>query len=152
MWCYTILALIMTCLMVNIEAGRTDAQTLSLVRYPIVLGLVGQLFGISVMVPLLWIPFYIFSHGNGPLLTFCLKSLIPNILPIYILAFLAFTVPTDSYVWTVAAGILGGPIVALVLCMFWIDQSPGPTKENSIQTVNGIKKLMRYLVPFQVLS
>ena len=66
MWCYTILALIMTCLMVNIEAGRTDAQTLSLVRYPIVLGLVGQLFGISVMVPLLWIPFYIFSHGNGP--------------------------------------------------------------------------------------
>lgn len=44
-------------------------------------------------------------------------------LPGVILTYLVFTVPTDNYLWTCSAGILGGPILALSGLFLFTDKS-----------------------------
>lgn len=152
-WCSTILASTPVGLVGTIEAGRKDSKRFALVRYPVMFGLTAQLFGISVMFPLLWVPSYIFGQGTAavPLSAFRLKALIPALMPGFILTLLAFTADTESYLWTVASGMLGGPIVALSSCIFWMDQCPPSTKENGRVTVDGIKTALKYLIPFAAL-
>eukprot|EP00579_Thalassiosira_antarctica_P004452 CAMPEP_0201882974 /NCGR_PEP_ID=MMETSP0902-20130614/15070_1 /ASSEMBLY_ACC=CAM_ASM_000551 /TAXON_ID=420261 /ORGANISM="Thalassiosira antarctica, Strain CCMP982" /LENGTH=353 /DNA_ID=CAMNT_0048411667 /DNA_START=32 /DNA_END=1093 /DNA_ORIENTATION=+ len=106
-----------------VAAGRKGA--IGPVRYPTIFGLLFQLFGISVIFPMLYNPSYIFSGSKRGVPTTSLRVIAATLmaLPGVILTFLVFYVPTESYIWTCAAGILGGPILVLVSLTMWTDKS-----------------------------
>lgn len=133
-----------------IEPGRRDVKKLHLISFPIVTGLFYQIIGISVAFPLMTVPAYIFGRGTkGPISSFRGNTLLPLILPGMILAFIVFTVDTDSYLWTLSAGILGGPIIVFLGAVNWLDESPPITKES---IDNGLKAVNRSFNILIVLS
>jgi len=105
------------CVMVYIEAGRN--YTKGPIRYPMIVGLLGQLFGISVAVPLLWVPSYIYGRGYGPVPVLRSYSSVLLALPGIILTAIVFQADPDGYLWTVSAGILGGPLLVLSGALLW---------------------------------
>mmetsp|Transcript_8421 Transcript_8421/g.10650 ORF Transcript_8421/g.10650 Transcript_8421/m.10650 type:complete len:349 (-) Transcript_8421:39-1085(-) len=151
-WCTIIVVSIATTLIAMFEAGRSDVKRFSPIRFPIIIGLLSQLFGVSVIFPLIWNPGYIFGHGFGPLSSFRLKYVIPLLFPSLVLTSIVFTENTDSYLWTFSAGVLGGPILALASCTFWMDQSPPATKENAEATTIGIKATSKGLIPVTMIA
>ena len=108
--------------MAGIEGGRSHGP----LRYPMLMGLLGQLFGISVIIPLIWVPSYILyndSDGSSsaipvpPMRSYLSVILtIPNI----VLAMIVFTADTNDDLWTVSAGILGGPLLVMSGAIFWL--------------------------------
>jgi hypothetical protein len=123
-----------------IEAGRKGAR--GLIRYSILFGLLGQLFGISVVFPLLWVPAYILGRGNGPISKQRIHAIIPLLLPAIILTLAVFGVDTDSYMWMVCAGMLGGPVLPLVNGVLWTDVPPvKPNKETIQASITSVKKM-----------
>ena len=64
--------------------------------------------------------------------TRCSSHFFPSLIPAIILTWIVFTASTDSYLWTLCAGILGGPILALSGLVLFFDKSSTiePTKEN----------------------
>jgi hypothetical protein len=108
--------------MATIEAGRDGAW--GPVRYPILCGLLYQLFGISVMMPLVWLPSYIFGRGEGAVSTFRAILALPLNLPVLLLSLVVFVADSKSYLWTLCAGILGGPLLPMTSCVLWGDSPP----------------------------
>ena len=104
-------------------SGRKGAR--GPVRYPTVLGLLYQLFGVSVMFPLVFNPSYMLGgpQFGVPVTKSRVMGGTALALPGVILTFLVFTVPTDNYLWTCSAGILGGPILALSGLFLFTDKS-----------------------------
>lgn len=88
-----------------VESRRKGAK--GLLIYPIVYGVLFQLFGVSVIFPLLWVPSYILGKGNGPVSVYCAKAAFWLNLPTVVLTTIVFVAHTDSYLWTLCAGILG---------------------------------------------
>ncbi len=66
---------------------------------------------------------------------------VPMCLPVVILTCIIFTVPTDSYLWTISAGTLGGPLVTMFASCMWIDGSSSlpPTAKNMKSSIDGVK-------------
>ena len=95
----------------HIEAGRAGAK--GPIRYPIVMGILHQLLGMSVSIPLLWVPAYISGRGNGPVSVKRVYASVPMAILSYLLSAVVFAADTDSYMWKLAAGILGGPSLAI---------------------------------------
>lgn len=106
-----------------IEAGRQHAR--GIITYPVIVSLLGQVLGISVIFPALWLPGYLYARymsddsfskcDNLGLVT--IKRIYASILVTSLfssLTILLFTLDKDSYYWTVTAGVLGGPLIALV--------------------------------------
>ncbi|KAL7529426.1 hypothetical protein ACHAXR_002959 [Thalassiosira sp. AJA248-18] len=106
-----------------VAAGRKGAK--GPVRYPTIFGLLFQLLGISVVYPLLWVPSYIFSGSKlgVPATNLRIGFATSMALPTTILTYFVFGAPTESYTWTVSAGILGGPILAMSGLAIWTDKS-----------------------------
>jgi len=114
--------------MATIEAGRNYAK--GPIRYPMIIGLFGQLFGISVVVPLLWVPSYIYGRGRGPvpiLRSYCSVILA---LPGILLTAIVFAADPNGYLWTISAGILGGPLLVISGALYW-PITPIAIKESS---------------------
>lgn len=63
-------------------------------------------------------------------------------LPIVILTFLVFSVSTESYVWTASAGVLGGPLLAMMGLALWTDKSitAEANPENIVRCSGSIQK------------
>lgn len=116
-----------------IESGRTGAK--GPIRYPIAIGLLSQLLGVSVIVPLVWLPSFIFGKGSGAVsIIRPYTSVILNI-PVLILTTIVFTVDTDRYLWTLCAGILGGPGLAMLNALLWFDKKTmSPSGESKSDT------------------
>ena len=122
-------------------AGRRGGK--GPIRYPTVLGLLYQLFGVSVMFPLVFNPSYMLGGPQfGVPVT---KSRVIGgtalALPGVILTYLVFTVPTDNYLWTCSAGILGGPIIALSGLFLFTDKSS--TLEATPQNITTSNKALQ---------
>jgi len=121
-WCGVVLTSLPFAVLATIEAGRAGAK--GLVRYPIVMGLLYQLFGISVMVPLLWVPACIYGRGDGAVSSKRSYAAIPMSLPTILLTLAVFTADTDGRLWTICAGILGGPGLVMSSALLWKDAPP----------------------------
>lgn len=108
----------------TLNAGRNGGK--GPVRYPTVFGLLFQLLGVSVIFPMLYNPSYIFSGARFGVPTTNVRIAVGTLssLPVTLLTFLVFYAPTEGYVWTCAAGILGGPILAMSGLTLWADKSP----------------------------
>jgi len=122
-------------------AGRKGGK--GPVRYPTILGLLYQLFGVSVMFPLVFNPSYMLGGPQfGVPVT---KSRVIGgtalALPGVILTYLVFTVPTDNYLWTCSAGILGGPIIALSGLFLFTDKSS--TLEATPQNITSSNNIIQ---------
>ena len=95
----------------TLEAGRAEAK--GPIRYPVILGCLYQLIGVSVVFPMVWVPSYILGRGYGPLSMMRINFANYQMIPGGILTLIIFLASTDSYLWTVSAGILGGPLIAM---------------------------------------
>lgn len=120
MWSATMLTLAPVTVLINVEAGRHGA--FGILRYPLVMGVLYQMLGVSVVFPLLWVPAYCYGRSTGgavsvtravlslPLSMFCLA-----------LTILVFYLDPRSYLWTVCAGAMGGPLMAILAPMgLWL--------------------------------
>ncbi|GFH55571.1 hypothetical protein CTEN210_12047 [Chaetoceros tenuissimus] len=136
-----------------VEAGRSDTSKKSPIYYPIIIGLLGQLFGISVIFPLIWVPSYIFGCGYGPATLYRFNFLVPILIPTVALSLFVFIAPTETQWWTVSAGILGGPIPALGGMVYWNDKNTIPTTAKSLQdNIKNVKVYSRLLMPTAIFA
>jgi hypothetical protein len=110
-------------LLQTLSAGRMGAR--GPVRFPTAIGLLSQLLGISVVFPLIYNPSYIYSLGGPgvPVTGFRIWGGALMASPIIVLSFLVFFASTESYVWTASAGVLGGPLLAMMGLALWTDES-----------------------------
>ena len=136
-----------------VEAGRNDTSKKSPIYYPILIGLLGQLFGISVVFPLIWVPSYILGYGNGPVTPYRFNFLIPILIPTVLLSLFVFVAPVETQWWTVSAGILGGPILAMGGILYWNDKAVVKTNAKSLQeNVKKVKIHSRLLMPTAIFA
>uniref|UniRef100_A0A6U3NQB9 Uncharacterized protein n=1 Tax=Ditylum brightwellii TaxID=49249 RepID=A0A6U3NQB9_9STRA len=149
-WTGVIIASLPTAVLNVVESGRADVKRFHPVRFPMLVGLLYQLLGVSVIFPLVWVPSYIFGRGKGPISTWRANWIVPMIIPGIILTLFVFTAGTDSYLWTISAGILGGPLLVMSSAVFWKDVSPPSTKENIVSGAAAIQKACRLLIPVGV--
>ncbi len=138
-WGGVILAAQPVCVMGVVEGGRKGAW--GFIRYNVLFGLLGQLFGISVIAPLLWVPGYILGRGNGPISNARAAACVPLTIPATLLTVAAFSLDTESYGWMVSAGMLGGPIVAMFPAVLWTDKPPTTVTKEDIQgSISSVQK------------
>jgi hypothetical protein len=109
---------------ITLEAGRKDAK--GLVRYPIIMAFLYQIFGLSVIFPFLWVPSYILGRGEGGLSTARIYVSIPMVVPGVVLSILILWLDADSDLWTTCAAILGGPTICCINCFMWPIRDPDP--------------------------
>jgi len=111
-WGLAVVGVLPLAVIATIEGGAAGAW--GPIRYPICMGIVHQLLGMSVSLPLFWFPSYIWGRGDGPASAWRVFMSIPVSLPAIIFSIAVFTVNVDSFVWRLSAGVLGGPALALV--------------------------------------
>lgn len=140
LWGATFCTALPTIVLLVLEAGRSGIHQpfWNPLRYPSLVLLLGQVFGISVAIPLLWVPAYIWgrstprgtvSVARGNVALLCL-------FPSAILSVSVFVLNPASRAWTLAAGALGGPLLAAVPLMAWnLDpQSESQATQSMVQT------------------
>ena len=137
------------------EAGRAGAR--GPIRYPMIMALLYQFIGVSVIFPMIWIPSFIFGEGKrgSPLTIFRNNMSAVMSLPITILTVLVFSTPTDSYLWMLCAGILGGPIVALSYLILFMDTASSDlpaTEKNVKNSSHAIKNVYKLLMAVGVVG
>jgi hypothetical protein len=123
-WMTTMLVAVPVSVLMTIEAGRKDAR--GPVRYPMIVSLFYQIFGVSVIFPLVWIPSYILGRGSGGVSIARVYASIPLMLPGIVLSVLVFLLDIESALWTSCAGILGGPAIVLLNALLWVIKAPDP--------------------------
>lgn len=140
-WSVVILVSLPLNVAMTVGAGRRGA--IGPVRYPTILGLLSQIFGVSVIFPLVYVPSYIYSRTEmgAPVSNFRILCGTCFALPIVILSVVVFYSPTTSYLWTISAGILGGPILAMMSLLLWFDNSSrmDANPSNISKSVRGIR-------------
>lgn len=143
-WGGVILVSLPYVLLSTIEAGRKGAR--GPIRFPMAFGLLAQVFGISVVVPAVWIPSYIFGRGRGPVSDFRVAFGVISALPGALLTLVVFRADTDSYLWTVCAGVLGGPLVTMSCVLLWRDVTPSSTSwKNAQASIRSSTRAYRFI-------
>lgn len=129
-------------LIITVTAGRKGAS--GPVIYPTVIGLLCQVLGISVIIPMIYNPSYYFSGSRLGVAVTNFRILVGVLLslPASMLTYFVFTAPTDGMIWEVSAGILGGPILAMMGLPLWLDKSSTleDTRENITRSNDLIQK------------
>lgn len=153
-WSGLMLVSLSTSLIFVTESGRKG--TVGPIRYPVIMGLLYNLFGVSVVFPVLWIPSFIFGEGirKSPLTRFRILSTFPLLIPVYGLLFVLFMAPTDSQLWTTGAGILGGPLLSISGLALYADQSSSlkATTETVQSTSSLLKSMHKAMIVFGIVG
>lgn len=121
-WCGTMVVATPTLLLLLLEAGRMGARTGSPVRHPLVMGILYQVLGISVVFPLLWVPTYGWGRGRGSISVARVLAGLPLslLMPLFLTVPL-FVFPAPSTAWSRVAGAIGGPAVVVLPCvLLWL--------------------------------
>jgi len=131
-----------------VEGARAGAR--GPIRYIVIMGLLYQLFGISVAFPLVWVPSFILGEGKrgAPVTPFRVNMTAPMTLPIVIFTLVVFLAPTDSTLWTTCVGILGGPILPMIGLVLLTDESSKltATEKNVKASSAGIQNVCKLLM------
>jgi hypothetical protein len=136
-WVATFCTFLPGIVLVVVEAGRNGA--VGPLRFPSLILLLGQFFGISVAFPAVWVPAFIWGRNASGTLkgAISVKRAIASrflILPAFVATVLAFAASPDSYLWTLTVGILGGPLLALFPLVCWFMDPPSNDKATSRMT------------------
>jgi len=130
------------------EAGRAGSR--GPIRYPVIMGLLYQILGVSVVFPMIWVPSFIFGEGKrgSPLTSFRIIMSAVMLLPSIIMTVVVFSAPTDSHLWTTCAGMLGGPILALIGLILFTDISSDlpATEQNIKNSSHAVKNVYKVLM------
>lgn len=134
----------------TLEGGRAGAR--GPIRYPIVLGLLYQLLGISVVFPLVWVPAFVYGAGTGPASVRRARLSIPLCLPGILLTAVVFTADPAGATWTSCAGALGGPMLAVFPAVLWGDAPPARDASVSSRKVRAEAGASAYraTIPFSL--
>uniref|UniRef100_A0A7S4AJR2 Uncharacterized protein n=1 Tax=Pseudo-nitzschia australis TaxID=44445 RepID=A0A7S4AJR2_9STRA len=147
-WAGVVVVSLPCCVIANVEAGRAGAR--GPIRYPVVMALLFQLFGISVVFPLVWLPGFVFGEGRrgSPVTLFRVVMGALFSIPGTVLTLIVFLAPTESRLWTTAAGILGGPMLALTGLVLFTDKSSEitATEENTKASSRAIQTVYKLLM------
>jgi len=148
-WSGLVMTYLPMMLLLIFEAGRSSSR--ALVRYPTIVCILGQLLGISVVLPLVWLPSYFLLHGSAyaPLSYARARMSLLAIFPPIVLTALVFgpffveesegvggtitKIPT--YTWTVIAGLLAGPVGMACTPLLYFNLHP-PSKPVSEKQKN----------------
>ena len=84
------------------------------------------------MMPLVWLPSYIYGRGNGAVSLARAYSTVPMIIPSLLLSIICFTADTAGSLWTTSAGILGGPALPLLAAVMWADTVPSNSSKDDL--------------------
>ena len=148
-WCGLMVVALPFGIVSSLESGRAGVK--GLLRFPVFIGLLYQLFGISVMAPLVWVPAYIYGAGNGCISTFRTRLAVPLNAPGPIITIIVFVVDTASKLWTTCAGILGGPGLPMLGLVYWADTIPATDKDDTYKSrIDSAKRAafaLRSMVP-----
>lgn len=129
-----------------IEAGRGGAK--GVICYPITIGVIAQLIGISVAYPLLTLPGLILGRGDGVASEFRSKYSFLMAVPYPVLTWIAFTSNTDSYLWTFSTSLFGGPLFGMTPLLFWTDKAPSnPSPELVKASTAAAVKSFKMVIP-----
>jgi hypothetical protein len=117
-----------------VEAGRVGAG--GPLRYPSTVLLVGQYVGLSVVVPLVWVPSYIWGRTTFRGAVSGRRAAWAGVGAFF--AFLwtygVFSLSRESYAWIVSAGCFAGPALALLPFACWAVEPPLEDKATSYAT------------------
>lgn len=148
-WCGVVVVAFPFMFLSTIESGRAGAR--GPIRYPVTIGILGQLFGISVTVPMIWIPSFIMGEGTrgSPVTSFRVFTAAVLALPAMVLTLIVFLAPTDSPLWTTSAGMLGGPILAMCGLVLFSDGSSSltATEESAKNCSRNIQNVYKIFMP-----
>jgi len=119
LWGATMLTAIPALVLTTVEAGRSGVT--GPVRYPTVVGILGQAMGISTVFPLLWVPGYCFGRSTpqGTVSLTRARIALLAAMPFVILTILTFTLDSTGYAWTFVVGYLAGPAAAMTPLLTW---------------------------------
>ena len=126
-----------------VESGRRDAQ--GPIRYPTLLGLLIQLLGPCVIFSLIFVPSYLYGRGRGSVSTTRLYASVVLALPGVALSVAIFYVSTASYAWTVCAGLVAGPVLALLSLVYW---KMTPPESDTLATLQNSHQVTTYVYLF----
>jgi hypothetical protein len=121
-------------ILMAVEAGRKDAK--GLVRFPLIVALLYQILGISVVFPLVWIPSWILGRGTGGVNKYRTMVSVPMIFPMIILSGLIFWLDPRSSLWTSCAAIIGGPGICFLNAVYWGIPDPDPKDPTILKDSN----------------
>ena len=132
--------------LMHTEAGRGGSR--GLLKYPTPLTVLSQVLGISVIFPAAWVPAYAYGRGSvsaavAPARAYASAALS---LPFAALTVALFSLDPESRAWTLVAGALGGPLVALgPLCLWKLEAPPHPTAEAVAAGAHALKRVYALL-------
>lgn len=116
-----------------IEAGRFGAK--GPVRYSVIMALLSQFLGVCVIMPALWVPSYVFGgskdgpfHPSRPMASVYLS------IPFTVLAIAIFALDPTTATWRHCAGILGGPLIALLPMAYYFSPAPTDVKDMKMNS------------------
>jgi hypothetical protein len=132
-WYATILTSLPVSVAMTIEAGRQGNRGLLL--YPTIVSILLTVLGISVVFPALWVPAYCIwgNPSGGYISTTRARLAFPMTIPTVVLSVLVFSVAPDSNLWALLAGIMLGPLPAMLPLVLWGLGPPlGMSKEEKV--------------------
>lgn len=111
-----------------VEAGRHGAK--GPVRYSVAMGLLAQVLGVCVVMPAIWIPSFVFGGSrDGPFHHQRPMAGVYTSIPATLLAIGIFVLDPMTAAWRNCAGILGGPLLALLPLVYYLSPTPTSTME-----------------------
>jgi hypothetical protein len=118
-----------------VEAGR-GGGAVGPVRYPSAVLLVGQYVGLSVVVPLVWVPSYIWGRATfrGAVSESRAAWASVGAFFAFLWTYGVFSFSRESYAWIVSAGCFAGPALALLPLACWAMEAPPEEKASPYAT------------------